>query len=71
MVITSREVVVRKVVGRKTVKDKIYTYTYYTLPLNLYIPKSVVDKYGMEFIVEKDIEKGVITIKPKKQTATT
>ncbi len=65
MAITSREVVVRKIIGRKTVKDKTYTYTYYTLPLNLYIPKSVVDKYGTEFIVEKDFDRGVITIKPK------
>ncbi|MCS7108168.1 MAG: hypothetical protein RMH77_00945 [Sulfolobales archaeon] len=64
---TSREVTIRKVIGRKTVKDKVYTYTYYTLPLNLYIPKSVVEKYGMEFIVERDEERGTITIRPKKQ----
>ncbi|MEM2444766.1 MAG: hypothetical protein QW596_01035 [Sulfolobales archaeon] len=64
---TSRDVTIRKVVGKKTVKDKVYTYTYYTLPLNLYIPKSVVDKYGTEFVVEKDDEKGTIVIKPKKQ----
>lgn len=67
MTITSREVTIRKVIGRKTVKDKVYTYTYYTLPLNLYIPKSVVEKYGMEFIVERDEERGTITIRPKKQ----
>lgn len=67
MTITSRDVTIRKVVGKKTVKDKVYTYTYYTLPLNLYIPKSVVDKYGTEFVVEKDDEKGTIVIKPKKQ----
>ncbi|MEM0453884.1 MAG: hypothetical protein QXO98_04445 [Sulfolobales archaeon] len=64
---TSRDVTIRKVVGKKTVKDKVYTYTYYTLPLNLYIPKSVVDKYGTEFVVEKDDEKGTILIRPKKQ----
>ncbi|MEM2157412.1 MAG: hypothetical protein QXO72_00130 [Sulfolobales archaeon] len=64
---TSRDVTIRKVVGKKTVKDKVYTYTYYTLPLNLYIPKSVVDKYGTEFVVEKDDEKGTIVIRPKKQ----
>lgn len=67
MTITSRDVTIRKVVGKKTVKDKVYTYTYYTLPLNLYIPKSVVDKYGTEFVVEKDDEKGTILIRPKKQ----
>lgn len=68
MAITSREVVVRKIIGKKTIKDKTYTYTYYTLPLNLYIPKSVVDKYGTEFVVEKDFDKGVIIIKPKSLT---
>ncbi len=67
MTITVREVSIRKVVGKKTVKDKVYTYTYYTLPLNLYIPKSVVDRYGTEFIIERDDEKGTITIRPKKQ----
>ncbi|MEL9997487.1 MAG: hypothetical protein QXH99_03225 [Sulfolobales archaeon] len=65
---TTRDVTVRKVVGRKTVKDKVYTYTYYTLPLNLYIPKNVVEKWGTEFVIEKDDEKGTIIIRPKKQT---
>jgi hypothetical protein len=68
MTITTRDVTVRKVVGRKTVKDKVYTYTYYTLPLNLYIPKNVVEKWGTEFVIEKDDEKGTIIIRPKKQT---
>ncbi len=68
MTITTRDVTVRKVVGRKTVKDKVYTYTYYTLPLNLYIPKNVIEKWGTEFVIEKDDEKGTIIIRPKKQT---
>jgi hypothetical protein len=68
MTVTTRDVTVRKVVGRKTVKDKVYTYTYYTLPLNLYIPKNVVEKWGTEFVIEKDDEKGTIIIRPKKQT---
>jgi len=68
MTITTRDVTVRKVVGRKTVKDKVYIYTYYTLPLNLYIPKNVVEKWGTEFVIEKDDEKGTIIIRPKKQT---
>ncbi len=63
----TRSVTVRKVVGRKVVKDKVYTYTYYTLPLNLYIPKNVVEKWGTEFIIERDNEKGVILIRPKSQ----
>jgi hypothetical protein len=68
MTITTRDVTVRKVVGRKIVKDKVYTYTYYTLPLNLYIPKNVIEKWGTEFVIEKDDEKGTIIIRPKKQT---
>jgi hypothetical protein len=66
MVIVRRLAVARKIIGKKRVKDKIYTYEYYTLPLNLYLPKSMVEKWGTEFIVERDDEKGVITIRPKK-----
>lgn len=66
MVVVRRIAVARKIIGRKKVKDKIYTYEYYTLPLNLYLPKSMVEKWGTEFIVERDDEKGIITIKPKK-----
>ena len=66
MVVVRRLAVARKIIGRKKVKDKIYTYEYYTLPLNLYLPKSMVEKWGTEFIVERDDERGIITIKPKK-----
>ncbi len=66
MVVVRRLAVARKIIGRKKVKDKVYTYEYYTLPLNLYLPKSMVEKWGTEFIVERDDEKGIITIKPKK-----
>ena len=66
MVVVRRLAVARKIIGKKKVKDKIYTYEYYTLPLNLYLPKSMVEKWGTEFIVERDDEKGIITIKPKK-----
>ncbi len=64
--VVRRLAVARKIIGRKKVKDKVYTYEYYTLPLNLYLPKSMVEKWGTEFIVERDDEKGIITIKPKK-----
>ena len=66
MVVVRRVAVARKIIGKKRVKDKIYTYEYYTLPLNLYLPKSMVEKWGTEFIVERDDERGIITIKPKK-----
>lgn len=67
MSIVTRNVTVRKVVGRKVIKDKVYTYTYYTLPLNLYIPKNVIERWGTEFVIERDNEKGTIVIRPKSQ----
>jgi len=67
MPVMVRSAVARKVIGKKVVKNKVYTYTYYTLPLNLYLPKSVIERWGTEFIIERDDERGIITIKPKKQ----
>ncbi len=61
-----RTATARKVIGKKVVKGKVYTYEYFTLPLNLYLPKNMVEKWGTEFIVERDEEHGVITIKAKK-----
>ena len=60
-----RVVNVRKITGRKSIKNKLYTYEYYTLSLNLYIPKDVVERYGSEFVVVKDDESGTITVMPK------
>jgi len=57
---------VREVVGKKVVKDKLYTYTYYTLPLNIYIPKHVAEKYGKEYVVIINSETGEIRAMPKK-----
>lgn len=57
-----RKVTARKIVGRKVVKDRVYQYEYYTLPLNLYIPKSMVEKWGVDFILERDEENGKIII---------
>ena len=61
-----REAKAREVEGRKIVKGREYKYKYFTLPLNLYLPKSMVEKWGTEFIVEIDDINGVITIKSKK-----
>jgi hypothetical protein len=61
-----RVVTVRKITGKKSIKDKVYTYEYYTLSLNLYVPKDVVERYGAEFVIIKDEEKNIITIIPKK-----
>jgi hypothetical protein len=61
-----RVVTVRKITGKKSIKDKLYTYEYYTLSLNLYVPKDVVERYGSEFVVIKDEEKNIVSIMPKK-----
>ena len=61
-----RKVEARKILGRKSIKDKVYRYEYYTLPLNLYIPRNIIEKWGTEFVILRDDEKGVITIMPRK-----
>jgi len=60
-----REVEAKKLVGKKNVKGRSYEYQYYTLPLNLYLPKSVVEKFGTKFILQIDEDNGTIIIKPK------
>ena len=61
----TRVVRVKKMVGRKVVHGKEYRYEYYTLPLLLYVPKSIAEKYK-EFVVER-YEDGTIVIRPKKE----
>ncbi len=56
----------RSLKGRKKVGEKIYEYEYYTLPLNLYIKKHAIERWGTDFVVEIDEDTGVICIKPKK-----
>jgi hypothetical protein len=60
-----REVEAKKLTGKKSVKGKQYEYQYYTLPLNLYLPKSVVEKFGTKFVLQIDEDNGTIIIKPK------
>ena len=62
----ARVVEVRRIIGKKHVKNKTYSYDYYTLSLNLYVPRNIVEKYGKEYVVIKDDESGVITAMPKK-----
>ncbi|MEJ2771956.1 MULTISPECIES: hypothetical protein [Stygiolobus] len=59
-----RVVEAKRLVGKKTVRGKTYEYEYYTLPLNLYIPKSMVEKHGTKFMLQVDEENGTIIIKP-------
>lgn len=61
-----RRVEVRKIIGRKNVKDKVYSYEYFTLSLNLYIPRNIVEKFGADFVIIRDEEQGIITIMPQK-----
>jgi len=56
----------RKVLGKKVVNGKIYTYEYYTLPLNMYLPKGMVERWGTDFVIERDEENGRIIIISKK-----
>lgn len=62
--ITIRHVEAKKVLGRKAVKGKIYDYEYYTLSLNIYVPRGIIERYGREFVVIKNGDRGVITIMP-------
>lgn len=62
----ARLVEARRIVGKKHIRDKTYSYDYYTLSLNLYVPRNIVDKYGKEFVVIKEEETGIITIMPRK-----
>lgn len=62
MSVRRRKVTARRIVGKKVVKDRVYQYEYYTLPLNLYIPKSMVEKWGIDFVLERDEENGRIII---------
>ena len=62
----NRIVEVKKMVGRKIVKGKLYEYEFYTLPLNLYIPKHIVEKFGIKYIIQFDEENGTILIKPER-----
>lgn len=59
-----RAVELRRLIGVKKVKEKTYEYEYYTLPLLLYIPKSMVKKYGTKYVVQIDEDSGTITIRP-------
>lgn len=61
-----RSVEARTMKGKKEVGGKTYEYEYYTLPLNLYIKKYVVERWGKDFVVEVDEDIGVVCIKPKK-----
>ncbi|BCU67575.1 hypothetical protein HS7_10120 [Sulfolobales archaeon HS-7] len=60
-----REVEVKRLRGKKRVKTKEYEYEYYTLPLYIYIPKSMIERFGFKYRLYIDEENGVITVKPK------
>ncbi len=66
-IMKERIVEARRIVGKKTVNGKVYEYDYYTLPLNLYIPKSVIERYGTRFVVRFDEVSGTITILPQSE----
>jgi hypothetical protein len=61
-----RDAYARKITGRKNVKGKSYTYEYYTMPLNLYLPKSMVERFGTSYEITINEDTGEILIKSKK-----
>ncbi|MEM0373712.1 MAG: hypothetical protein QXV69_02155 [Sulfolobaceae archaeon] len=61
-----REVEAKRLIGKKTVKGKVYEYEYYTLPLNIYIPKSMIEKFGTKYKLTFIESEGTIVIKPVK-----
>ncbi len=65
MPMKTRTVRVREIRGKKTLKGRTYEYVYYTLPLNIYVRKNVIEKWGPEFVVESDPDKGIVIIYPK------
>jgi hypothetical protein len=66
MTVTRRVANAKKIIGKKVVNGKTYTYEYFTLPLNLYLPKAMIERWGTEFIIERDEGSGKITIISKK-----
>ena len=66
MSVRRREVRIKRISGKKIIRGRVYSYEYYTLPLNLYIPKSMVERWGEEYVVERDEEKGTIVIRSKR-----
>jgi hypothetical protein len=61
-----REVEAKRLIGKKIVKGKKYEYEYYTLPLNIYIPKSMIEKFGTKYKLTFNEAEGTIIIKPVK-----
>ncbi len=62
----TRETEAKEIIGKKVLKGKVYSYTYFTLPLNIYLPKHIVEKYGKKFVLRMNTETGEIYIAPKK-----
>ncbi|WP_048816677.1 hypothetical protein [Caldisphaera lagunensis] len=63
--VRDRVVMAKELKGKKDVNGKSYEYEYYTLPLNIYVKKHIIEKFGKNFVVEIDENTGVICIKPK------
>ena len=62
-----RVVEIKRLIGKKEKNYRVYEYEYYTLPLNIYIPKSMVEKHGTKYLLQFDEENGIITIRPLKE----
>ena len=61
-----RIVVAKEIKAKKKRGEKVYKYSYYTLFLNIYVPKHIIEKYGKEFVVVIDKDLGIVNVYPKK-----
>jgi hypothetical protein len=60
-----RIAVAKEIIGKKNANGKEYRYTYYVLPLNIYVPKAIIQKWGREFVIEIDWDNEMIKVYPK------
>jgi len=59
---------VREITGKRIINKREYHYKYYTLSLNIYIPKRMVEKYGRNYIMEFNRDTGELVIRPSRGT---
>ena len=59
-----KKVKARPIKGKKIVKGKKYEFTYYVLPMMMYVRKHIIEGVGDEFIIERDNDRGVLLVYP-------
>lgn len=59
-----KKVKAKAIKGKKVVKGKKYEFTYYVIPMLMYVRKHVIESVGDEFIVERDHDRGIVLVYP-------